>query len=1145
MQSDLLDDLQRLAIRRLTIRLSRKGTMPGVVPAIPGLMADVLEEHGMEVEAGTGASVITRHPLGRLYELTPQPVEGGMVWSWRTIFDPVAGLRLEAARPEVSLFDEIVDNTAPPSVWWDGQTPIGGDYLGFDIETTAIMEGELPQVVLGSASSETGEAVLLAPWQIIPFLKLQNEKYPRQIWAVWNGAGFDLPTLEFRLDGFREEMHALLMYRAKRGFLYDAMLFNMLLDIGMYGELPRKGGLEPGQWAFRQQPVSTYNLGTATARWLDIDLPKGETLEFGDYIGREREITSDMASYALGDAMITAAIMKVLHRHPEVKRIALQTRDEMRRLHGIMLDFILPPDREPFEECLRLEGGRPLTDGTTAEYEQLVLWNGCRYGWQTYMIQHLGAWGGGWAAINGFEVDLEHVTEFASELETDYYARFAELAGQPVQRIVATDRSTGEHEVVQTLSVQENVQHHLRLAEEAAQEDDRDVTLQVVEIPPLALLRPFEGIIAASRHFPHPRFLAELRDPVYLVAADVTDDYNSVEAARAFRLDRLRVNSRRVGPLAEGGTRTGQAFRADDVIRWNGTRWDVLEGQEAADHRQRILEHAGRQAHLPMGRVGESFVEGEFYSLVTPTGSVWEDMLKLYIRECVFPLPPVELEDAWLSPVEQTRKAAEFYEALDKEMGLQGEKWMLVYGVRKVDDIPDRVLGRYFKLKSVEKELGAVLTYIPGYAEMGEAARRNAGRVPGLIRALGLEGVKRARVFPSYYMLGAATGRTAQRKPNLQQVKRDNRHRNSFVAAWHHLLDVADVGGTEMATSGEINSHRYGHRKELEGLKLLSDFLNEGYDTHMVTGMQFRFPEQREQWMPILGFEAARTVKMASTEEIRKLAVAELMEAPLSAGFSPNMNDSGEDIAKAWWFYVLARDVVGPLMEAQLPLDGPAFEVLWRGMKKFRDAKDAPSRRAVAFEQAMAAVKDARTTAKPVNFGTAGGMKAGRLAELVELQAGRKLTTEEAETAIQAWRTIYPDGAMWLDDGSQYHRRGPLPAPEYGYYDSSYVLTGRLRGQLPASQPHTGYDEGLNEWHNTQFQGLAADGAKLGLAFATEDGLRVSNFVHDELDYEIPKPRQDEYRQRAQDSLMRGMCRVLTRVRVSVGANLMDRWQKG
>lgn len=1148
MQSDRLDEQQRLAIRRLTIRLSRQGTVPGELPAEPGLMEDVLEEHGVEVEAGTGATVVFRHPLGRVYELTPQPgSQGGMVWSWQTIFDPVAGLRLEAARPERSLFEEIEQVAAPASVWWDGETPIGGKFLGFDIEGTAIMEGELPQVVLASACNERGEGVLILPWQVTAFLKQQHEIHPQQIWVVWNGAGFDLPTLEYRVDGFREELHALLMQRAKRGYLYDSMIFNQLLDIGLYGELPRKGGLEPGPWAFRTQPISTYSLATATSRWLDIELPKGETFEFGDYVGREHEITLDMASYALGDALVSAAIMQVLYNHPQVARIADKTRDEMRRLRGVMLDFVQPADRPPFPECLRLEGGQIWPDGRPDEYEPLVVRNGCRYGWQTYMIQHLGAWGGGWASINGFEVDLQHVIAFADELETDYYARFAELAGQPVQRIVAIDKANGTREVVQTLSQFENAPRQLELAAAALAEEEREATLEIVEIPPLSLIRPFEGIIAAPRHFPHPRFLADQRHPVYYVVADVTDDYNSVQAARAWRIDRLRVNSRRAGPLAEGGTRTGQSFRAGDAIRWNPdtARWVVLEGREAIEWRDRLLERAGEQATLPLGRVGEGFTEGLNYQLVTPSGTISETMLKLYIRECVFPLPPVEVFDPWLSPVEQARQAEAFYDALEEEMGLVGEKWMLVYGVRKVEDIPERVIGRYFKLKSVEKELGAVLTYIPGYTELSQAERNKAGRVPQLIRVLGLEGVRRARVFPSYYMLGAATGRTAQRKPNLQQVKRATRHRNSFVATVNHMLNVVDVGGTEMATQGEINSHRYGSRPELRGLKLLSDYLNEGYDTHLLTGMQFRFPEQRERWMPLLGNAAAREVKMASTDAAKQVAVEKLMAEPVSAGFKPNMTDSGEDIAKAWWFMTIARDVVAPVMLASLPEPGPAYDALWRGMKSFRDAKTPPPRKDVAFQKAMEAVKDARTTAKPVNFGTAGLMKANRLAELVEIQAGRKLSQEEAEQAIQAWRTIYPDGALWLDDGTQYLRKGPLPAPEYGYYDASYVLTGRLRGQLPASQPNTGYDEGLNEWHNTQFQGLAADGAKLGIAFAIESGLRVVNYVHDELDNEVPVRRQDEYRQLSQDALMRGMCRVLSRVRVSVGANLMDRWQKG
>ena len=55
------------------------------------------------------------------------------------------------------------------------------------------------------------------------------------------------------------------------------------------------------------------------------------------------------------------------------------------------------------------------------------------------------------------------------------------------------------------------------------------------------------------------------------------------------------------------------------------------------------------------------------------------------------------------------------------------------------------------------------------------------------------------------------------------------------------------------------------------------------------------------------------------------------------------------------------------------------------------------------------------------------------------------------------------------------------------------TLTGRIRGGVSYSQ-----------CRNTPFQGLAADGAKLGLWRLIREGYRVIAFVHDEVLVELP-----------------------------------------
>ena len=56
-----------------------------------------------------------------------------------------------------------------------------------------------------------------------------------------------------------------------------------------------------------------------------------------------------------------------------------------------------------------------------------------------------------------------------------------------------------------------------------------------------------------------------------------------------------------------------------------------------------------------------------------------------------------------------------------------------------------------------------------------------------------------------------------------------------------------------------------------------------------------------------------------------------------------------------------------------------------------------------------------------------------------------------------------------------------------------FTLTGRLRAKASFCARH-----------NTVFQGLAADGAKLGLWNLWRAGFRIVNFIHDEVLVEVP-----------------------------------------
>jgi DNA polymerase I-like protein with 3'-5' exonuclease and polymerase domains len=98
-----------------------------------------------------------------------------------------------------------------------------------------------------------------------------------------------------------------------------------------------------------------------------------------------------------------------------------------------------------------------------------------------------------------------------------------------------------------------------------------------------------------------------------------------------------------------------------------------------------------------------------------------------------------------------------------------------------------------------------------------------------------------------------------------------------------------------------------------------------------------------------------------------------------------------------------------------------------------------------------------------------------------------------------------------------------------------FVLTGRLRAAA-----------GYTACHNTIFQGLTSDGAKLGLWQVWRAGFRIANFIHDQILVEVPEA--DDLKHHAEEIkglMVDGMKEVLPEMRVEVQYAATDRWRKG
>ncbi len=105
------------------------------------------------------------------------------------------------------------------------------------------------------------------------------------------------------------------------------------------------------------------------------------------------------------------------------------------------------------------------------------------------------------------------------------------------------------------------------------------------------------------------------------------------------------------------------------------------------------------------------------------------------------------------------------------------------------------------------------------------------------------------------------------------------------------------------------------------------------------------------------------------------------------------------------------------------------------------------------------------------------------------------------------------------------------------WWDRTYTLTGRIRGQVSFSQGK-----------NTPFQGLAADGAKLALWKLTREGYKIRAFVHDEILVEmgaVGGGLKVEEVKRITNIMEEEMSRVCGAVPIETDYVVGKRWQKG
>jgi DNA polymerase I-like protein with 3'-5' exonuclease and polymerase domains len=419
--------------------------------------------------------------------------------------------------------------------------------------------------------------------------------------------------------------------------------------------------------------------------------------------------------------------------------------------------------------------------------------------------------------------------------------------------------------------------------------------------------------------------------------------------------------------------------------------------------------------------------------------------------------------------------------------------------------LPRTATDRYVTKKDALAELADELPFVKSYVEFKEVQQ---------LRSTFLGKMSRRVLHPSFDPF-KTSGRTSSFGDlNSQNLPRDDRVRSCFVPSPAHVFIDADYNTVELATLGQAIITQFGRASKM------AESINDGKDLHKlvaarVTGKpEFEVTKADRQKAKVMNFGkpggmGSKTLQRYAKAsygvdldfwEITQLEAAWLNLFPEMNDFLGDDGDLGEDVAHHFGLtpqaicnhtqsdrYVQHPDVAGHEDEPSAPLGWMCWKTL---------GEDQPT------------------------------TKTGRPYDVGEMD----FFWTQVEKRISDFPTKYH--AMIRSRTPSKDLRGAAAwVAERG---SCITATGRLRSKV-----------GYCQRHNTLFQGLAADGAKLALWLLWRAGYRIVNFVHDEVLIEVPAGSNLKFHaETIRELMIAGMQMVVPDVRIDVEFAVSSRWYK-
>jgi hypothetical protein len=426
-------------------------------------------------------------------------------------------------------------------------------------------------------------------------------------------------------------------------------------------------------------------------------------------------------------------------------------------------------------------------------------------------------------------------------------------------------------------------------------------------------------------------------------------------------------------------------------------------------------------------------------------------------------------------------------------------------------EVPRTGTGKY---SIAEDALAALADFDPFFQDL--ASYKTATK----LRKTYLEKMNDDRIYPSYDVL-KNTGRTSSFGAiNIQNLPRDNpkdpqndpRIRRCFVPAPGHVFYDCDYKTIEMATLAQSVMGQLGVPSKM------AEAINEGKDLHRLVAGQATGKKPEE-----VTSEERQAAKAVNFGLPGGLGVKTL-QAYAADTYKVQLTEAE---AEAW-----RQNWLNTFPEMQTFLNGGQLDTNW-WIADFFDLTWADYHAAIG--NVWSCTDPAYYEPNPI----LGGMLVKALSCDDPMTNNGRFYTPEALDYFWSKATARIDDLQWPKLRKLVEKRRPCfqlgKLMKYHFGQAPvFTLTGRLRAGATFCARH-----------NTMFQGLAADGAKLALWELWRAGYRIAAFVHDQMLIEVPIDGDlDAVAQDIRSKMIGGMKMVVPEVAVDVEGDFKVRWTK-